>query len=136
MRKISVALTALVFAVGLPLAADAGSLNGSVGGAVGGAASLGGAALGGANASAGVQTGATVALNTKGASKVTVDENGRVTNLADVTDKDLAAWLKAQGYTKVSAFKKEADGTMHATARKAGKKTDVTIDAEGNITTS
>jgi len=136
MRNISVALAAFVLAAGLPLAANAGSLTGSAGGVVGGAASVGGTTLGASASTAGAQTGASVALNTKAAGKVTVDENGRVTNLADVTDADLAAWLKKQGYTKISAFKKEADGTLHATARKAGKKTDVTIDAQGNLTAS
>jgi hypothetical protein len=141
MRKISVALTALALVASLPLAAGAASLDGNVGGSVSGGSSLGGATVGGTtvggtDAAVGTKTGASVALNAKGASKVTVDENGKVTNLADVTNADLAAWLKAQGYTKISAFKKEADGTLHATARKDGKKTDVTIDAEGNITTS
>jgi len=136
MRNVSVAFTALALAVSLPLAAHAGSLGGTVGNTVGGTASTAGTSLGGNAAAVLAQASTSVALNTKAAGKVTVDESGRVTNLAEVTDADLKAWLKKQGYTKISAIKKEADGSVHATAHKDGKKTDVTIDAQGNVTAS
>ena len=41
--------------------------------------------------------------------------------------------IEAKGYTKVTHLKKDESGVWRATAEKDGKKTDVSLDYQGNV---